>query len=280
MPELPEVETVARGLRERCLGKTLSHWEVRYPGLFRDAGGKRPEAAQRAALLALFQNRTIREIRRRGKYILMEFSGPLLVVHLRMTGKFSMKEEDLKSPHTHLVLHFTDGTFLLYNDIRKFGTFQLLANVAELEGTTTGRLGPEPLDAGFTLEVLEEALRGSRQQIKAFLLNQSRIAGIGNIYADEILFQAGILPDRPADTLEAEERKALYCAIGEKLLLGITSGGASIRNYVNESGETGKFQELLAVYGRKGSPCPCCGEALQSHVVAGRTSTFCTHCQK
>ena len=280
MPELPEVETIVRGLQKKVTGKKIDRVEVRYNKIFRDCCGRPFSDQELADVLKSLEGRSIAGIRRRGKYIIFDLGGLLLLIHLRMTGKFSSEPGLLSDKHTHIVFYFTDKGFLAYNDIRKFGTFQIICSQADYQKATVSRLGPEPLGDDFTLEYFLREMKESMKNIKAFLLTQEKIAGIGNIYADEILFFAGIDPERLCNTIDQEEAQRLYLGIREKLLLGIDAGGASIRNYVNESGEKGRFQELLKVYGKKGCRCPRCGNELKVKTVAGRTSTFCPECQK
>lgn len=280
MPELPEVETIVKGLRENILGKKVQKAEIRYGNIFRDCSGKIFSEDNLKKAIKNIEGQRIIAVRRRGKYIIFELDDFSLIVHLRMTGKFSSEPAILKDKHTHVIFFFGEDDFLAYNDVRKFGTIQVIACEEEFEKTTASRLGPEPLGDEFTLEYLLQELKQTKKNIKAFLLTQEKIAGIGNIYADEILFYAGVNPLRPGNTISAEEGEKLYHGIKEKLLLGIEAGGASIRNYVNEKGEKGKFQDLIQVYGRKGCCCPKCGAEFITKTVAGRTSTFCPQCQK
>ena len=280
MPELPEVETIVRGLASRVKGKKIKDTELRYENLLRDCQGKVLKAQARDSFLKVIKDKTITDVTRRGKYILLHLEEITILVHLRMTGKFSSDKEILSDKHTHLIFFFRDGDFLAYNDVRKFGTFQTALCTQDLMETTMSRLGPEPLGEDFTLEYLQEELSNSKKNIKAFLLTQEKIAGIGNIYADEVLFFAGVAPKRPADSLTGEEIKKIHQGVIEKLQMGIDSGGASIRNYVNEAGEKGNFQNLIKVYGRRGEKCQECQTPLLTETVAGRTSTWCPQCQK
>ncbi len=280
MPELPEVETIVRGLFARVMNKKIEKAELRYEKLFRDCSGKILDQPHREGFLKKIENKRITNITRRGKYILFQLEDIYIIVHLRMTGKFSSDEELLNDKHTHLVLWFEDGDFLLYNDVRKFGTFQIALCQEDIMITSMSKLGPEPLGESFTIEYLKEELKNTKKNIKAFLLTQEKIAGIGNIYADEVLFFAKVSPKRPGNQLSDEEIQKIHQGVIEKLQMGIEAGGASIRNYVNESGEKGNFQNLIKVYGKKGDNCPQCKGKFITETVAGRTSTWCPSCQK
>ncbi len=280
MPELPEVETIVRGLFARVMNKKIEKAELRYEKLFRDCSGKILDQPRREGFLKKIENKRITNITRRGKYILFQLKDIYIIVHLRMTGKFSSDEELLNDKHTHLVLWFEDGDFLLYNDVRKFGTFQIALCQEDIMITSMSKLGPEPLGESFTKEYLKEELKNTKKNIKAFLLIQEKIAGIGNIYADEVLFFAKVSPKRPGNQLSDEEIQKIHKGVIEKLQMGIEAGGASIRNYVNESGEKGNFQNLIKVYGKKGDNCPECNGKFITETVAGRTSTWCPSCQK
>ncbi len=280
MPELPEVETIVRGLKSKVMGKKIIDLELRYEKLLRDCQGKVMDLESRRMFLETIINKKITDVTRRGKYIILHLEGILLIVHLRMTGKFSSDIEMMDNKHTHLIFFFQDGTFLAYNDIRKFGTFQAAFSQEDFCKASVSRLGPEPLGKDFTLEYLKEELGKTKKNIKAFLLTQEKIAGIGNIYADEVLFFAKVSPKRISNTITEDEVFKIHQGVVEKLQMGIKAGGASIRNYVNEAGEKGNFQNLIQVYGKKGCHCPECGSGFITETIAGRTSTYCPSCQK
>jgi len=280
MPELPEVETIVRGLASRVINKRIANIELFYEKLLRDCEGQVLNIEARNSLLENIKGKKITNITRRGKYIVIHFEDIYIIVHLRMTGKFSSEKSILKNKHTHLVFFFEDGDILAYNDVRKFGTFQVALCNEDLLKTSMSRLGPEPLEAYFTLEYLKNELQKSKKNIKAFLLTQEKIAGIGNIYADEVLFYAKVSPKRTADSLTEDEILKVHQGIREKLNQGIQSGGATIRDYVNEAGKKGNFQNLIKVYGKKGEKCIDCDSFLTTETVAGRTSTWCPSCQK
>jgi formamidopyrimidine-DNA glycosylase len=270
MPELPEVETVVRGLRAPLIGRTVQgiwhdwHRTLRTPGADEFA--------------ARIHGQTFRAIERRAKYILCRLDEDLLVVHLKMTGRLYVTADD--SAHdadrwVHFRAQLDGGQQLRFSDARKFG---FVALVRALDDIAPG-LGPEPLEDGFTPEALAERLRGHRKAIKALLLDQNILAGVGNIYADESLWRARIHPLRPADSLSAAEVVALHAAIRDSLLGGIDHEGASINWYRKPDGTAGEAQEHFAVYDRGGQPCPRCGAAIIKTRVAQRGTHYCPACQ-
>jgi formamidopyrimidine-DNA glycosylase len=219
---------------------------------------------------------------RRGKYLLMQLTADTLVVHLRMEGKIWLGwSEHVRDKHVHAVFTFTDGTVLLYQDVRKFGTMDLVPKGRLDLVSGLQRLGPEPLEADFTPERLAAQLkRHFRSMIKPALLNQQVVAGLGNIYVDEALFVAKIHPERRVETLRRPHLTALHGAIVDVLQRGLAAGGASVRSYRHSNGEAGAFQHQLYVYGREGEPCRRCGQPVRRVVVAGRGTHLCPRCQR
>ena len=273
MPELPEVETVKRSLEPLLKGKQIEDIEIFCEKLIKNLAP--------ATFKEEIRGRTIMEIERRGKYLLFQLDRDLtLVVHLRMTGQLTVCERSFSiGKHTHVIFRLSSGEDLRFNDLRKFGLFYLVPKGCWEGIKGLQSLGHEPLSAEFTLECLQQLLAGKKGILKAFLLDQSKIAGIGNIYADEILYEAGLHPQREINTLQTKEIAALFQAIKLKLSEGILYRGTSLRDYVDGRGEKGGFQEKLQVYGRKGVPCSRCGTPLQRIVVPGRGTVFCLHCQ-
>ncbi|MBH8603906.1 MULTISPECIES: DNA-formamidopyrimidine glycosylase [unclassified Thermoactinomyces] len=274
MPELPEVETVRRTLNKLVVGKTICDVTVHLPRLIREP-----------ADVELFRKElvgtTITEIGRRGKFLKIVCPPWVLVSHLRMEGKYRLaRQNEPYEKHTHVIFHFTDGTELRYRDVRQFGTMHLFPAGEEEQHLPLKKLGPEPLSDQFTLEWFQAALTRRMTKIKAVLLNQEFLVGLGNIYVDESLFSAGIHPERPASSLSAAEVERLYHSIKKTLSEAIKSGGSSVRSYVNGEGEMGMFQLQIQVYGRKNEPCLRCGNAIERIVVAGRGTHFCPECQK
>lgn len=303
MPELPEVEYTARQLRASVVGATIQEacvfWErtIGYPAL--------PD------FLAQVAERRIEGVRRRGKFLLLNLSGDLLLtVHRRMTGNFlllppgweidtSLRERDraawnTRGPQFRLpeqyssysreaqycraCLILSDGRCLLFTDLRKFGRIELWPR--EREEEALAGLGPEPLDAEFSVERFAEALARRKTGIKQALLDQSIVAGVGNIYADEALFYAGIHPLRRTDSLTLEEIGRLREGVVSVLTLGIEHGGTSFNNYRDLWGEAGENYNHVRVYHQEGKPCPRCGSLIERSVIAQRSTHFCPHCQK
>jgi formamidopyrimidine-DNA glycosylase len=286
MPELPEVETVVRDLRPQLSGQRVeSVWLsrdravlgriLRYP---RDPGEFRKRLL----------GRRLERLERRGKYIVAPLDRPLpdradgrLVVHLGMTGHLRVWEpEEAPVKHTHLRIGLESGLELRYDDPRQFGRLLLGTETELILAGVLPRLGPEPLAAELTADDFTRLVRGRRRAIKAALLDQSFLAGVGNIYADEACFLAGVRPGRRTDRLTLRERRALYSAIREVLERSILARGSSVINYVDGFGERGANQENLAVYGRAGEACLRCGTPLKSTRLAGRTTVYCRRCQR
>jgi formamidopyrimidine-DNA glycosylase len=272
MPELPEVETVANDLREQLTGRRFSgeagilwHRTLATPG---------PEL-----LPERLAGQKVIDVGRRGKFVKISLSnGDTLLIHLRMTGKLTVvpaKSPALDDVHVRAWFGLTDGEQLVFTDARKFGRVWLVRDVAEV----TGRLGPEPLDWQFTPEVLGERMRKRRVAIKTLLLDQTALAGIGNIYADEALYRAHIHPQRSSATLNDDEIRRLHAALREVLLESIGKRGTMLRDYRTPYGSYGAFQEELRVYGRPGEPCPHCGTPIERIRVTQRSTHFCPKCQ-
>ena len=271
MPELPEVETTARGLRERIVGlQVRSVGGVDWPRML-------PNATEADVDRAL-AGRTVTGVERRGKYLLLSFQGDVtLAIHRKMSGNVLLRPADSpREPHTHLEVAFVDGTALQLVDPRKFGRVYLFLSGAELAAFMEERLGPEPfLDA----DVLGGLLRGRRGRIKSLLLDQSFLAGVGNLYADEALWEAQIHPLRSADSLSQAEVARLALAIQDVLTLGIERRGTSFSSYLDADGTPGENQDFLKVYGRFDQPCPRCGSPVRRLLIGQRTSHFCPVCQ-
>lgn len=274
MPELPEVETVVRTLRKLVIGKTISSVSVLLPRIVRQPDDVEEFKAQ-------LIGQTIREIKRRAKFIQFVLDRDVLISHLRMEGRYGLYRADEQvEKHTHVIFHFTDGTELRYRDVRQFGTMDLFPLGTELSTGPLAKLGVEPLDESFTADVFRRMLKGRAAKIKPLLLNQEFIVGLGNIYVDESLFRAGIHPERPAEKLTAKQANKLHESIVATLSEAVEQGGSSIKSYVNGQGEMGMFQQSLLVYGRKGEPCTVCSTPIIRFVVGGRGTHICPKCQK
>jgi formamidopyrimidine-DNA glycosylase len=270
VPELPEVETIARGLATAVTGKTISAAEVTLPKVVS------PDAARFARDV---RGERIDSVGRRGKFVVVGLSsGRSLVVHLRMTGRLIVQTAGTTDPYpyTKVRLAFDDGTHLCFADVRQFGRMRL---VEPGEPWDAG-LGPEPLAADFTVERFGAVLRGRPTPIKVFLLDQRRIAGVGNIYACEALWEARIRPTRPARSLSPARRARLFESLRSVLRRAIHMGGTSARDYVNAAGVRGGFQNELAIYGRDGEACPRCGGPIVRTVIAQRGTWWCRSCQR
>lgn len=272
MPELPEVETIRLTLEPKLIGKTILSGEITLPKLIQNLSPK--------DFLAQVSQKKFGAVKRRGKYLLLYLTEELvLAVHLRMTGQLiveSGNNEPAKA--TYLRLKLDDGNELRYRDQRKFGRIFLFDpnhSPANLE-----KLGPEPLTDEFTVAVLKKQLSHRKMALKKVLLDQEVIAGIGNIYADEALFLAGIHPARLVDSLTDEDYENLYSAIRQVLSEGIFYRGTTKRDYCDGEGRPGSYQEKLRVYGRKGLACPKCHSMIVKMNFGGRGTHFCPICQK
>ena len=271
MPELPEVETVCRGLRETLTGRCLTRV------VHRRADLRKPLPKAFARRLG---GSRVREIGRRGKYILVRFEGDLvLILHLGMSGRLLIGPDspDALGPHDHVVFHTDDGQRIVFRDPRRFGLMDLV-RAERLDGHPLLReLGPEPLDPGFTPALLAARLAGRKTPIKAALLDQRIVAGLGNIYACEALFRARLSPRRRAASVAGRRAERLAAAIRGVLVEAIDAGGSSLRDYVRTDGELGYFQHRFAVYDREGDGCPGC--ACRTGVLrigqGGRSTFYC-----
>jgi formamidopyrimidine-DNA glycosylase len=274
MPELPEVETVRRRLEPVLVGRAFERVEIRDPRLTRPFDP--------AAVAAELEGERVVAFDRRGKYLIVRFeSGRVLLIHLRMTG--SLRHDDGRVPtpadhHVRAVVRLDDGSDVAYRDVRRFGTW-LTVEPGELDPYLEPRLGREPLAGSFTSKRLAEVLSGRRAPVKAVILDQRRLAGVGNIYADEALWRSGIHPQRPAGELSDEETRALHRGIRAALKAGIARQGATLRDYRTPDGGSGSMQDEFKVYGREGEPCDRCGTPIEKIRAAGRGTWYCPACQ-
>jgi formamidopyrimidine-DNA glycosylase len=275
MPELPEVETIRRGLALRLSGRRIMRAELRRPDLrrpFPPMLAKRLEGAQ------------IGGLSRRGKYILIELDATgTLLLHLGMSGRITTggsNSPDVK--HDHVVLTLDDGTVVRFNDPRRFGSLDYMARGTEAAHPLLAGLGPEPLAPGFDGAYLDRALSGKLTPVKSALLDQRIVAGLGNIYVCEALYRAGVSPRRLAATVVGARAQRLAAAIREVLGEAIEAGGSSLRDYVQANGELGYFQHRWVVYGKEGEPCPgcTCVEGVRRIVQSGRSTFFCAKRQR
>ncbi|MFP4370632.1 MAG: bifunctional DNA-formamidopyrimidine glycosylase/DNA-(apurinic or apyrimidinic site) lyase [Halanaerobium sp.] len=276
MPELPEVETVVKGLRPLITDKIVTAVEIREKNMI-----AYPENDIESFRDSLIGSK-IEAVNRRGKYIIIELSQDKnMVIHLRMTGKLLVKEvKEFRDKHTHVIFSLNDGQEIRFNNIRKFGRVYLIDKNHPEQAGGLADLGPEPLSEELTLEDFKKLFENRRALMKSLLLNQHFVAGIGNIYADEILFRSAVRPDRTADTLTEAEKEAIYHNMRDILEKGIIYGGTSFSDYVNAFGEKGSFQEELRVHQREGENCYDCGSIIEKIKISGRSTYFCPKCQK
>ncbi|HPW17100.1 MAG TPA: bifunctional DNA-formamidopyrimidine glycosylase/DNA-(apurinic or apyrimidinic site) lyase [Candidatus Aminicenantes bacterium] len=274
MPELPEVETIARSLAPRVAGRRIAGVELLYRPLLRRGGRKGLEA---------LRGRRVVRVRRRGKMLLVECEGGrTLVFHLKMTGQFLFAAEGSpRDKHIRLVVRFEDGRDeLRFRDVRKFGFLLCLEGEPERACAELAALGPEPLEVG--LPGFAAIIKARKGRVKSLLLDQRRIAGVGNIYADETLFGARVHPETPASSLGPEAVERLFRAMRRILAAAVEAGGSTLADsgYRDADGNAGGFQFDHKVYGRAGEPCLVCGTPIRMKRVGGRSSHFCPRCQR
>ena len=274
MPELPEVETIVRELAPRLEGRRLLDPRLHKPDVLRQV--------TRARLLRTITRNRIARVSRRAKHVVFLFaSGHRLVIQPRMTGTLMVHDGRLPAARRRyavLEARIEGGGKLVYSDVRRLGTIRLLDEAGWR--SYTARIGPEPLTSDFDANLLRERLRGTRQAVKKALMDQRRLAGVGNIYANEALFRAGIDPSRPANRLTTVQLQALCSGVRSVLRDAIAHQGTTFRDYRTGTGDEGGFQDLLQVYGRGGQPCVLCGATLvTTHAIDGRATTFCFRCQ-
>jgi formamidopyrimidine-DNA glycosylase len=270
VPELPEVETVVRDLRPLLVGRTFASIEVG-----RKALRRRWSRTWQPQLLG----KRVAAIQRRGKWILLDLGEPWLLVHLGMTGQFTVAAAELpRDTHTHIVFTLDDTNELRFRDIRRFGSVSLYANREKLDAVFVNNgLGPEPFD--LESAYWRECLQTTKRNLKAILLDQSIVAGVGNIYADESLFEARLHPTMTGPQLTPRQADKLRRTIVAVLLRAIERRGSSIRDYVGGSGLKGQMQDEFRVYGRTGEPCTRCATPIAKMTLAGRSTHFCPQCQ-
>ena len=272
MPELPEVETVRRGLEKLILGKKISSVEIRYPKMIKtDLDEFQKEVP----------GQIVESMGRRGKYLLFCLTDKVLISHLRMEGKYFYYPDQVpERKHAHVFFQFEDGGTLVYEDVRKFGTMELLAPELLDAYFVSKKLGPEPTEQDFDLEIFIGALKKSKKPIKSHLLNQTLVAGLGNIYVDEVLWRAKVHPSRTSKSLSAQEARKVHDQTIEVLGQAVEKGGSSIRTYTNAFGEDGTMQDFHQVYDKAGQACSRCGSMIEKIQLGGRGTHFCPKCQR
>jgi formamidopyrimidine-DNA glycosylase len=274
MPELPEVETIVRDIRPSLVGRRIERVRLSHDDVLRGVTRRR--------LLRRLPGSTIRSVSRRAKHAVLELDSERLVIQPGMTGSLMVHSQPLAAEDAkYAVLRagLDGGEELVYRDVRRLGTLLLLD--PRQWSQYTAAIGPEPLADDFTAEQFGQALRRSRQAIKKVIMDQRHLAGVGNIYANEALFAAGIDPSKPANRLTSEDHARLHAEIRQILAAAIASSGTTFRDYRTGTGEAGNFQLELQVYGREGEPCRVCGTRLAgTHTIDGRTAVFCHRCQR
>ena len=286
MPELPEVETIARGLRQLIVRRSVASVEARAAKSFPVS----PDDAQQ-----FLRGATVQAVRRRAKVLLIELSsGYSLMIHLKMTGQLVFVGEQrfgaghpsdslvgrLPDASTRVIITFTDGSHLYFNDQRKFGWIKLIPTAEVAQEPFMQKVGPEPLDESFTAEAFAARFtRRGRSNIKAALLDQSVVAGVGNIYADESLWRAQLSPTRLVGSFSQDEFARLFTALRDVMQQAIDQGGSTDRTYVNAAGEKGNYLTFAGVFGRQGQPCRRCGAEIKKYKWAGRGTHVCLVCQ-
>lgn len=272
MPELPEVETIRAGIAPHISGKTITQVVLRHHRL------RWPIVSNLAEILV---GQQIISVSRRAKYLLLNTEQGCLIMHLGMSGSLRVYEDGAATAaqkHDHADFIFDDGTLLRFHDPRRFGAILWFAGIPECHPLLVP-LGPEPLGDGFTADYLRHTVQHSQRAIKTVLMDNHVVVGVGNIYANEALFQAGICPTRVAKTLRARDYAALVAAIRDVLQRAIAAGGSTLRDFVNSDGKSGYFQQQYAVYGRAGEACRQCGHEIVRITQAQRSSFYCPQCQ-
>ena len=272
MPELPEVETVCRGLAMSLPGERVSKVMLHAAGL---------RVPFTAGLVQMLTGRRFSAVTRRAKYILLHLdNSDILLAHLGMSGKILVHENapPALAKHDHVVVECASGKVVIFNDPRRFGVLLYVRHHEIAHHPMLVALGPEPLEKPFSAEYLRRRMQGKKTPIKPFLMDQSLVVGVGNIYASEALFLAGIMPDRPAASAQTDAA-LLVRSIRKVLNAAIVSGGSTLRDYVRSSGDVGYFQHQFNVYGREGKPCTRCDGTIKRSVQAGRSSFYCAGCQ-
>lgn len=272
MPELPEVESVKNGLNNLIIDEKILSVDVLWDNII-----KQPDPETFTEYLV---GESFETIRRRGKYLLLDLTNFTLVSHLRMEGKYRLVDtKDDLNKHDHVIFHLSSGKDLRYNDVRKFGTMVLVDKYQEDIVKGIQKLGPEPVADELDIEALKTKLQRHSKSIKAVLLDQTAVAGLGNIYCDEVLYLAKIHPAKPSKQLTDEEISGLRLAIIEVMAQAVEAGGTTIRTYKNAFGEDGHFQNALNVYGKEGEICKRCGHTIEKATIAQRGTHYCPHCQ-
>lgn len=310
MPELPEVQTIVSELNRKLKSRTIKSVVVNAPkmismGPYTVSNIRKADQQSANQFISLLKGKKILSVKRRAKLLIFDFSGPLsMLVHLKMTGQFIFEDKILRAKtggkyrmfnklnapftqlpgkHTHVIFSFTDGSTLYFNDIRKFGYLKIVRDDELSQVKELNAFGPEPLDKKFTLLSFGTAARNLNKRkisIKQLLMDSSFVAGIGNIYSDEILFHAGVRPIRKISSLTKKDITNIFKWIKPVLIKGIKAKGSSVGDFVRTDGSWGQMGKFHYVYGRKGEKCKKCGSVIESVKLGGRTGSYCPNCQK
>jgi formamidopyrimidine-DNA glycosylase len=273
MPELPEVESVRTGLEMLIKDAIIQSVDVKWSRIISE-----PDDSEEFKLN--LKGQQIESLKRRGKFLLFYLTDYVMISHLRMEGKYTVVENEQPiMKHTHVIFKLEDGRELRYLDVRKFGRMALVKKGEEYMHPSLMKLGPEPIASQFLFEAFKELLSKRKKAIKAVLLDQGIVAGVGNIYADEILHEAGIHPSHPASHLSQEQVFVLHQAIIAVMGRAVKAGGTTIRSYKNAFGQEGTYQQSLLVYGRPGEECTRCGTLIKKIKVSQRGTHYCPACQ-
>ncbi len=273
MPELPEVETVKNTLKNLITGKEIRDIDIFYSKMIRNA--------TESEFKITFMGKTIKDIDRYGKYLIFLFDDIALISHLRMEGKYFIKDIDLpREKHEHVIFYFTDGTTLRYNDTRKFGTYDICEIKDIYTNSPISKLGYEPFEKEVTFNYLQNKLQKKSIAIKSSLLDQTILTGLGNIYVDEVLFLSKIHPETQSNKLTKRNIQDIIKYSREVLNKAIKLGGTTIRSYTSSLGVTGRFQNELLIHMRKDEACYTCGTTIDKIKVNGRGTYYCKECQK
>jgi len=274
MPELPEVETIRQDMLKKVKGKKICKVEVK--------NEKPIHIPAPSQFVKRLKGKVFRDIFRRGKYLIVQInSTENLIFHLKLTGRLIFSPRGERNPeYTRIIFNFEDKSRLFFTDIRGFADVYLISEREWGKVPSLQSIGPEPLDPDFTLNKFENLLKGKKGRIKPLLMDQSFIAGIGNIYSQEALFRARIHPERNSSQLKKEEIKSLYKNLLSILREAISYRGSSVDTYVNLQGEKGEFEPYLQVYGKKGKSCKRCANPIVKKKIGGRGTYFCSKCQK
>ena len=272
MPEIAEVRTVRKVLKDRLVGRTITDISYRYDGIIK---------SDKDEFKNVLKNKTITDVDNLGKWIFIKLDDYTILSHLRMEGKYYIKPSNEEyEKHEHIIFNLDDGYDLMYKDVRKFGVMYLVKTKDILNTPEISKLGIEPDSESLTKEYIYDKVHKSNKPIKELLLDQSIINGLGNIYVDEVLFKSGVKPTRLGNTIKLKECASIKDACYEIITKATECGGTTIRSYTSSLGVEGRYQEFLQVHTKVNKPCPVCGNIIKKIRVGGRGTYYCNKCQK